>query len=136
MSVIAESFFPPESSPGTTGRRCSIVEDEPHNRTRRLIGAVAALATGTEFILGKPIKYAACNAFSDFSLCESTENLEREVDQVTKQEKKQQQAFRTVEDPNNGNLTLLREEICLTPQGVERFKEDTYAHIFYMLERI
>ena len=51
LSDAAESFFPQESSPGTTRQRRSIDEDERHNRTRRLVGAVAALAAGTAFIL-------------------------------------------------------------------------------------
>ena len=68
LSDVAESFFPPESSSGTTGRRRSIDEDEPQNRTRRLIGAVAALAAGTGFILGEPIEDAACHALSNLSL--------------------------------------------------------------------
>ena len=33
LSAIAESFFPPESSPGTSRQRRSTVADEPHNRT-------------------------------------------------------------------------------------------------------
>ena len=47
---VAESSFPPKSLSQTTHRRRLIDEDEPHNRTRRLIGAVAALAAGTGFI--------------------------------------------------------------------------------------
>ena len=111
MSDVAESFFPPESSLRATRRRRSIDDDEPHNRSRRLIGAVAALAAGTGFILGEPIKDAACNALSIFNLCDSTDDLERELDQVTKQQKTQQQAFQTVQDQNNEKLALLRDEI-------------------------
>ena len=136
LSNDVESFFPSESSPGPTCRRRSIDEAEPHNRTRRLIGAVAALAADTGFILGEPIKDAACNALSIFNLCESTEDLERELDQVTKQQKTQQQAFQTVQDQNNEKLALLRGEIRLTQEKVEKIKEDTYTHISYMLERI
>ena len=51
LSAIAESSFPPTASPGTSRQRRSTAEEEPHNRTRRLIGAVAALAAGTGFIL-------------------------------------------------------------------------------------
>ena len=47
MSTITESFFRPDSGPGTTRQRRSIDEVEPHNRSRGLIGAVAALAGGT-----------------------------------------------------------------------------------------
>ena len=86
LSDVAVSFLPPESSPGTVRRRRSIDEEEPHNWTRQLIGAVAELVAGTGFILGKPIKDATCNALSIFKLCESTEDLERELDQVTKQQ--------------------------------------------------
>ena len=101
LSDIAESVSLPKSSPGTTRGRRPIDEDEPHNRTRRLIGAVAALAVGTGFILGEPTKDATCNALSFFSLSDSTEDLERELDQVTKQQKTQQQTFQTVQDQNN-----------------------------------
>ena len=136
LSTIAESFFPPASSLVTPRQRRSIEEDEPHNRTRRLIGAVSALAAGTGFILGEPIKDAACNALSIFNLCDSTEDLERELDQVTKQQKTQQQAFQTVQDQNNEKLALLQDKIRLTQESVERIKEDTYTHISYMLDRI
>ena len=98
LSAIAESFFPPIASLGAPRQRRSIDVAEPHNRKRRLIGAVAALAAGTGFILGEPIKDAACNALSIFNLCDSTEDLERELDEVTKQQKTQQQAFQTVQD--------------------------------------
>ena len=87
LSDVAESFFPPESSLGTACRRRSVDEVEPHNRTRRLIGAVAALASGPGFILGEPIKNAGCTAISIFNPYVSTEDLERELDQVTKQQK-------------------------------------------------
>ena len=136
LSDIAESSFPPESSPGATLQRRSMDEEAPHNRTRRLIGAVAALAVGTGFILGEPIKDAACNALSIFNLCDSTEDLEREIDQVTKQQKTQQKVFQTVQDQNNEKLALLREEIRLTQESVEKIKEYTYTHISYMLDRI
>ena len=136
LSDIAESFFPPVESLGAPRQRRSIDEEAPHNRTRRLIGAVAALAAGTGFILGEPIKDAACSALSIFNLCDSTEDLERELDQVTKQQKTQQQAFQTVQDQNNEKLALLRDEIRLTQESVERIKDDTYEHISYMLARV
>ena len=136
LSAIAESFFPPVASLGTPRQRQSIDVEEPHNRTRRLIGAVAALAAGTGFLLGEPIKDAACNALSIFNLCDSTKDLERELDEVTKEQKTQQQAFQTVQDQNNEKLALLRDEIRLTQKSVERIKTDTYTHISYMLERI
>ena len=136
LSDVAESFFPQESSSGTTRRRRSIDDYEPHNRTRRLIGAVAALAASTGFILGEPIKVASCNALSIFNLCDSTENLERELDQVTKQQKTEHKAFQTVQDQNNEKLALLRDEIRLTQESEDKIKEDTYTHISYMLDRI
>ena len=136
LSDFGESFFPPKSSPGTTRRKRSTDEDEPHNRTRRLIGAVAALAAGIGFNLGEPIKDAACNAFSIFNICDSTEDLERQLDQVTKQQKTQQQAFQTAQEQNNEKLALLRDEIRLTQESVEKIKEDTYTHISYMLDHI
>ena len=122
LSDVVESFFPPESSPGTTRQRRSIDEVEPHNRTRRLIGAVAALAAGAGFILREPIKDVAGNAFSVLNLCVSTEDLEQELDEVTKQQKTQQQAFQTNQDQNNEKLALLRDETRLTQESVEKIK--------------
>ena len=136
LSDVAESFFPPKSSPGATRQRRSMDEEAPHNRTRRLIGAVEALAAGTGFILGEPIKDAACNTLSNFNLCDCTEELEQELDQVTKQQKTQQKAFQTVQGLNNEKLALLHDEIRLTQESVEKIKEDTYTHISYLLERI
>ena len=122
FSDVAECFLLPEYSPGTILRRRSMEDDEPHNRTRRLIVVVAALATCTGFILREPIKDGACNALFIFNLCDSTDNLERELDQVTKQQKKQQHAFRTVQDQNNEKLALLRDENRSTQESVEKIK--------------
>ena len=41
-----------------------------------------------------------------------------------------------VQDKNNEKLALLRDEIRLTQESVERFKNDTYLRILYVLERI
>ena len=136
LSAIAESSFPPTASLGTSRQRRSTVEEEPHNRTRRLIAAVEALAAGTVFILKETIKDVACNALSVFNICDSTEELEPELDQVIKQQKTQQQAFQMVQDKNNEKLALLRDEIRLNQESVERIKNDTYTRISYMLERI
>ena len=136
LSDVAKSFFPPELLPKTTRRKRSVDEDEPHNRTRRLIGAVEAFAAGTRSILGEPIKNAACNALSIFILCDSTEDLERHLSQVTKQQKIQLQAFQTVQDQNNEKLSVLRDEIRLAQESVEKIKKVTYTHNNYMLERI
>ena len=129
LSAIAESFFPPTASLGTSRQRRSTAEEEPHNRTRRLIRKIAALAAGTGFILGEPIKDVACKELSIFNLCGSTEELERELAQVTKRQKAQQQAFQMVQDKNNEKLALLRDEIRLTQESVERIKNDTYLRI-------
>ena len=107
LCIVAEFFFLPESWPATVRRRRSTDEDEPHKRTRRLNGPVATLTAGTGFILGEPIRDAACNAISIFNPCNSTEELEPELDQVTKQQKTQQKAFQTVQDQNNEKLALL-----------------------------
>ena len=61
-----------------------------------------------------------------FNLCDFTEELERELDQLTKQKKAQQQAFQMVQDKNNEKFALLRDEIRLTQESLERIKNDTY----------
>ena len=55
---------------------------------------------------------------------------------MTKQQKTQQQAFQMVQDKNNEKFALLRDEIRLTQESVERFENDTYLRLSYMLERI
>ena len=134
--AITESFFPPISSLGNTRRRRSTEHDKADNRTQRLSGKVAALAAGTGLMPGEQIKDAAYNAVSVFSLCGSTEDLERELKQVTKQQKTQHQSFQTVQDQNIEKVTLPRDEIPLTQESVEQQKEDTYTHISYMLDRM
>ena len=104
LSDIAESFFTPASSLGNMRRRHSIDVGEPINRPRRHICAAAAIAATAGFITGHPIKDAACNSLSIFNHCDSAENLGRELDQATNQEKTQQQAFQTVQDQNNEKL--------------------------------
>ena len=82
----AESFFLPASFLRNTRRRRSTETEELHNQIRHFFVAVAALAAATEFILGGPINGAACNALSIFNLCDSREDLERELHQMTKQQ--------------------------------------------------
>ena len=50
LSGVAESFFPAVSSPEASLQRRPFDEIELNTRTRRLIGAVAALASDTGFI--------------------------------------------------------------------------------------
>ena len=58
--------------------------------------------------------------------------MERELDQVTEQQRTQQQAFQTVQDQNNEKLALLQDEIRLTQESVEKIKEDSYkTHVLY-----
>ena len=48
---------------------------------------------------------------------------------MTKQQRTQQRAFQTVQDQNNEKVALLRDEIRLTQESVERLKEKL-THIF------
>ena len=48
---------------------------------------------------------------------------------MTKQQKTQQQAFQTVQDQNNEIFALLRDELRLTQESVERIEQDTYTNI-------
>ena len=84
------------------------------------------------------MKDAACIALSIFNLCDSTEELERELERMTKKWKTQtqQQAFETVQNQNNEKLALLRDENLLTQESMEEIKDDTYSHILYLLERV
>ena len=53
-------------------------------RSKRFIGAIAALAAGAGLILGDPLKEAACTAVSIFNLCNDTSSLSKDVDQILK----------------------------------------------------
>ena len=79
----------------------------------------------------EPIKDAACIALSNFNLCDSTKKLERELDQVTKQRKTQQQAFQTMLDENNEKLALLQDEISLTQESVEKTNDDNQTQFLH-----
>ena len=53
-------------------------------RSKRFIGAIAAIAAGAGLILGDPLKETACTAVSTFNLCDDTSCLTQDVDQILK----------------------------------------------------
>ena len=62
-------------------------------------------------------------------LYDFTEDLGREIDQIIKQQKTQQQTLQSVQDRNNEKLALHRGETHLTQESVKRIKEDIYTLI-------
>ena len=48
-------------------------------RSRRFLGAIAALGAGARLILAEPLEEAACTAVSDFNLCDDTSSLSKGV---------------------------------------------------------
>ena len=60
-------------------------------------------------------------------------SLERELDQVSKQQASQQKAVQTVQDQNNGKLAILRDEIRLTRESQASKNQIRYlcTHFLY-----
>ena len=70
LSEITKSFFP----------QIYRTEEASIKRTRRFIGAVAAIGAGAGLILGDPIKDAACTALSIFKMCDDNSQLSWDIE--------------------------------------------------------
>ena len=104
MSQTAKSFLPPTASP--KNRRSTDRGVKHPNQTRRTIGVAAARATGTGFDLGGPIEDGDRNTLSNFNLCDSTEDLNCEMDKAATQQKIKRKTFQTVQDQKNRKFYL------------------------------
>ena len=57
-------------------------DQQPSGRSRRVIGAIAAVAAGAGLVLREPNKNAACNALSIFNLCKNNDALSQDVGNI------------------------------------------------------
>ena len=110
---VANSFIPPGA------RR----DQQPGGRSRRAIGAIAAVAAGAGLVLGEPIKNAACNALSIFNLCKNNDALSRDVDNIMRTQNAIVKNLDRVQTRNDKNFFLLGNEIKGTQESVRKLKE-------------
>ena len=80
-------------------------------RSKRFIGALAALAAGAGLIHGDPLKEAACTAVSIFNLCHDTSSLSQDVDQILKTQEETTATLQRVQSANDENFFLLGNEV-------------------------
>ena len=105
-------------------------------RSKRNIGAVAALAAGAGLILGDPLKEAACTAVSVFNLCDETSSLSQDVDQILKTQDETIATLQRVQSANDENFFLLGNEVRETQQNVKNLRDAVNDHLQALHDRI
>ena len=80
-------------------------------RSKRFIGAIAALAAGAGLILGDPLKEAACTAVSIFNLRVDTSCFSQDVDQFLKTQEETIATLQRVQSANDEDFFLLGNEV-------------------------
>ena len=105
-------------------------------RSKRFIGAIAALAAGARLILGDPLKEAACTAVSIFNLCNDRSSLSQDVDQILKTQEETKASLQRVQSANDENFFLLGNEVRVTQQNVKNLRDAVNDHLQVLHDRI
>ena len=105
-------------------------------RSKRFIGAIAALAAGAGLILGDPLKETACTAVSIFNLCDDTSSLSQDVDQILKTQEETIATLQRVQSANDENFFLLGNEVRETQQNVKNLRNAVNDHLQVLHDRI
>ena len=105
-------------------------------RSKRFIGALAALAAGAGFILGDPLKETACTAVSILNLCDDTSSLSQDVDQILKTQEETKATLQLVQPTNDENFLLLGNEVRATQQNVKNLHDAVNDHLQVLQNRI
>ena len=119
LSEITKSFLP------QIHRR----EEASVKRTRRFIGAVAAIGAGTGLILGDPIKDAACTALSIFNMCKNNSQLSRDIEAAMDTQQQTISTLQRVQANNDDNLFLLGNEVKETKHNVKQISHQVNEHL-------
>ena len=90
---VASFFLPP-----------SIRPEHGTARSKRAVGIFAAAAGAAGLVLGRPVKDAACSAFSIFKVCTDTKDLEENADYVLSTQKQFQAVLERVQTKNDENI--------------------------------
>ena len=105
-------------------------------RSKRFIGAIAALTAGAGLILGDLLKQAACTAVSIFNLCDDTNSLSQDVDQILKTQEETIATLQRVRSANDENFFLLGNEVRATQQNVKNLRDVVHDHLQVLHDRI
>ena len=105
-------------------------------RSKRFIGAIAALAAGAGLILGDPLKEAACTVVSIFNLCDDTSSLSQDVDQILKTQEETIATLQRVQSANDENFFLMGNEVRATQQNVKNLRDAVNDHLQVLQDRI
>ena len=125
MSQITKPFLFPALSQETDGQQRNIIE-EIHNLSTLLpLSEVARESTSENLSKLQFVR------LSIFNLCDSTEDQERELDQVKPKQKSQQKAFQTVNNQNKERWAILWDKICSPQANVEGIRIDTLEYLLH-----
>ena len=105
-------------------------------RSKRFIGAIAALEAGAGLILGDPLREAACKVVSIFNLCDDTSGLPQDVDQILKTQEGTIVTKQRVPAANDGNFFLPGNEVLTTQQNVKNLRDAVNDQIRVLHDRI
>ena len=104
-------------------------EEASIKRTRRFIGAVAAIGAGAGLILGDPIKEAACTALSIFNMCDDNSQLSRDIEAVMDTQHQTVSTLQCVQVKNDDNFFLLGNEAKETQHNVKQIRDQVNAQL-------
>ena len=93
------------------------------NRSPRAIALNAAAAGAAGLILGDPVKDSACSALSIFSFCSNKTELEADVNNLLQRHTVFQKTLEQVQNRNEENFFLLRNERQETQERVAKITE-------------
>ena len=126
FSEITKSFLP----------QIHRTEEASIKRTRRFVGAVAAIGAGAGLILGDSIKDAACTALSIFNMCNDNSPLSQNIEAAVDT---QQQIFlilQRMQAKNDDNFFLLNNEVKETQHNVKQIRGQVNEHLQTLDARI
>ena len=104
-------------------------EEASVKRTRRFIGAVAAIGAGARLIVFDPFKDAACTALSIFNMCNDNSHLSRDVEATTDTQQQTILTLQRVQAKNDDNFFLLGNEVKETQHNVKKTQDQVNEHL-------
>ena len=119
LSEITKSFLP----------QIHRTEETSVKRTRRFIGAIAAIGAGAGLILGDPIKDAECTALSIFNMCRDNSQLSRDIEAALDTQQQTLLTLQRVQAKNDDNFFVLRNEVKETQHNVKQIKDQVNEHL-------
>ena len=126
LSEIRNSFLP----------QIHRTEEASIKRTKRFIGAVAAIGAGAGLIPSDPIKDAACTALSIFNMCDDNSQLTRDIEAAMDTQQQTILTLQRVQAKNDDNFFLLGNEVKETQHNVNQISDQVNEHLQTMDARM